>query len=459
MAFDGLFRRTQAAPGVPTKAPVAYVNVPSFRAVTPPRLRATEASLLGLLLAADSASPPDAGVAHQEGAREKDDGRPSTAHSVSGTPVNTDSTVLGPRSNEVSEPTGDTSFSVAMSSTLAPELFPDSGGPQHPVPLETMRLLMQAYDEGGPDADSSSEVAANSATSGFRWTGMFDAAQAAWIGGTKLLKYGELLPGGVSKAASLLVPENGQECKAELRFHGQRALELGMGRGRLALQLFLSGATVIGVELASERYGIAVAAFERMCHRSSEHFEISKRTAEAIRVRRRGGPKGSICEFRLGSFFDAISEAEVMAATLIFCQVCLPPATYTRVRTLLSCIHDGCRVLMYEDMQKIWKGHGDMPFTLVATPLLSCSWEPERGHRFFVYERLRSFSEGASSANADARAPAVENHSHSASSSTSLPVSGALGTAMPLGSAMRRCTSGDSWDADTEGTNQSRRHD
>ena len=72
-------------------------------------------------------------------------------------------------------------------------------------------LFLQAYDEGGPDADSSSEVAANSATSGFRWTGMFDAAQAAWIGGTKLLKYGELLPGGVSKAASLLVPENGQD--------------------------------------------------------------------------------------------------------------------------------------------------------------------------------------------------------------------------------------------------------
>ena len=31
-----------------------------------------------------------------------------------------------------------------------------------------------------------------------------------------------------------------------------------MGRGRAALQLFLGGATVIGVELASERFGLAI---------------------------------------------------------------------------------------------------------------------------------------------------------------------------------------------------------
>jgi hypothetical protein len=146
-----------------------------------------------------------------------------------------------------------------------------------------------------------------------------------------------------------------------------------------------------------------------------------------------------------------------MAATLIFCQVCLPPATYARIRTLLGCMHDGCRVLMYEDMQKIWKGHGDMPFKLVATPFLSCSWEPERGHRFFVYERLPSFSVGASSATAGTREVAIENLSQSASSSTLLLVGGAPSIDMPLGSAMRRCTSGDSWDADTEGTNRSRR--
>merc|ERR1719456_1113354 len=97
----------------------------------------------------------------------------------------------------------------------------------------------------------------------------------------------------------------------------QLCLELGMGRGRLALQLLLSGATVIGVELASERYRLAVAAFERLAHRSPEQFEISKRTAEAIRIRRRGGPKGAICEVRLGNFFDVVTASEVNASTLI----------------------------------------------------------------------------------------------------------------------------------------------
>mmetsp|Transcript_62158 Transcript_62158/g.103237 ORF Transcript_62158/g.103237 Transcript_62158/m.103237 type:complete len:527 (-) Transcript_62158:100-1680(-) len=272
------------------------------------------------------------------------------------------------------------------------------------VPEDIIYLLSQAYDE-----DPNLEGTACGA-SGFRWSGMVDAAHAAWIGGTQLLRYGEILPGGGAKAIAWLLSD-GELPTADasssagpppsfLGDHSdsgrQLVLELGMGRGRLALQLFLSGATVIGVELASERYGLAVAALERLVHRFPEDFEISKRTAEALRVRRRGGPKGAICEIRLGSFFDMVSPDEMAAATMVFFQVFLPPPTWPRVRNLYSSISPGCRVLSYENLRRIWSGEGGLPlevtiakpfpFIELGSPLLACSWAPGAGHRFHCYK-------------------------------------------------------------------------
>lgn len=66
--------------------------------------------------------------------------------------------------------------------------------------------------------------------------------------------------------------------------HGcQVILELGMGRGRCALQLFLHNATVLGllfgrisvaqgVELCFERYGKALEQMERLAHRPRALF-------------------------------------------------------------------------------------------------------------------------------------------------------------------------------------------
>merc|ERR1711879_880038 len=160
------------------------------------------------------------------------------------------------------------------------------------------------------------------------------------------------------------------------------------GRGRVALQLFLSGATVIGVELAGERYGLAVAALERLCHRLPDHFEISRRTSDSVRIKRRGGPKGALLEVRLGNFFTAVSKEEVRAATLVVCQVFMPPPTWPRVKTLMDSTHVGCRVLMHEDLRKVWEGSGQAcPFTHLGSPALACSWAPDKGHRFHCYKR------------------------------------------------------------------------
>jgi len=170
--------------------------------------------------------------------------------------------------------------------------------------------------------------------------------------------------------------------------HRQLALELGMGRGRLAMQLFLNGATVIGVELASERYGLAVSAMERLAHRCPDSFEITKRSAQAVRIKRNGGWKGSICEVRLGSFMDAVPIKEVEAATLVFVQVCLPPPVWPRVKAFLSQTSPGCRLLTFENLRQVWGNIGHFPFAELGRPVLSCSWGQDKGHTFYCYERL-----------------------------------------------------------------------
>mmetsp|Transcript_34307 Transcript_34307/g.80232 ORF Transcript_34307/g.80232 Transcript_34307/m.80232 type:complete len:454 (+) Transcript_34307:120-1481(+) len=243
------------------------------------------------------------------------------------------------------------------------------------------QLLQEAFEEESQPSGPSK----SSSLSGFKWTGIMDAAQAAWIGGTQLLKYGELLPGGVAKAVDFLVGCSGapdaHSCSSQL------ILELGAGRGRLALQLFLMGAAVIGVELASERYGLAISAMERLAHRLPEDFSITKRTSQVIRLGRRSGPRGAVCEVRLGNFLNKVADGEIAAATLVFCQVCMPPAVYPSVRSFMEKLQVGCRVLMFERMESIW-GKKPCPFKSLGEVALACTWESQKGHRFFCYEKL-----------------------------------------------------------------------
>mmetsp|Transcript_57388 Transcript_57388/g.134576 ORF Transcript_57388/g.134576 Transcript_57388/m.134576 type:complete len:431 (+) Transcript_57388:90-1382(+) len=263
---------------------------------------------------------------------------------------------------------------VAASDASAPSLEVASSIAQH---------LQQVFDE---ESSPSSASKPSSSLSGFKWTGIMDAAQAAWIGGTQLLKYGELLPGGVAKAVKFMVNHDGVVPDA-LTCGNQLVLELGAGRGRLALQLFLMGAAVVGVELASERYGLAVAALERLSHRFPEQYDITKRTSQVVRLGQRGGPRGAVCEVRLGNFLNKVSDEEIGSATLVFCQVCLPSAVHSSIRTMLERTQVGCRILMYERLESMY-GKRVCPFKLLAELNLACTWQAQRGHRFYCYERL-----------------------------------------------------------------------
>merc|ERR1740121_855915 len=86
--------------------------------------------------------------------------------------------------------------------------------------------------------------------------------------------YGELLPESVSLAFERLGAN-----------FGGSILELGMGTGKVALQAFLqcpNAQQVVGVELSSTRYDIAVAAAARLASVHGDRFSASAAEASVI---------------------------------------------------------------------------------------------------------------------------------------------------------------------------------
>merc|ERR1719291_208432 len=87
-----------------------------------------------------------------------------------------------------------------------------------------------------------------------------------------------MMPDGVSK---MLLPSHmGAQLMSRTRDgRGRTVLELGMGSGKVALQIFLQCPcveTVIGVELVQSRYDIGKAALKRLQCAQPERFSISE---------------------------------------------------------------------------------------------------------------------------------------------------------------------------------------
>lgn len=246
------------------------------------------------------------------------------------------------------------------------------------VPQCILDRLAQACDED-PQG-----IHARAQASKFAWSGVVDAAKAAWIGGTELLTYGELLPAGTEKALAVMAPG------LRLQRQHEVALELGCGRGRAALHLFLAGATVLGVELALERYNKAIENIERLAHRCPDAFRVDFQNSKArlICTDTTSAKYNSVLELRYGDFFQLVEQEEIVAATLIFLQVRLPSGSWPRVRSLLDATSPGCRVLTQQDLREVYRGaNPPFPFRDIGSPILACTWAHE-GHRFHCYERL-----------------------------------------------------------------------
>lgn len=248
------------------------------------------------------------------------------------------------------------------------------------VPQCILDRLAQACDED-PQG-----IHARAQASKFAWSGVVDAAKAAWIGGTELLSYGELLPAGTEKALAVMAPG----LHLPKRQH-EVALELGCGRGRAALHLFLAGATVLGVELALERYNKTIENIERLAHRCPDAFRVDFQNSKArlICTDTTSAKYNSVLELRYGDFFQLVEQEEIVAATLIFLQVRLPSGSWPRVRSLLDATSPGCRVLTQQDLREVYRGaNPPFPFRDIGSPILACTWAPYEGHRFHCYERL-----------------------------------------------------------------------
>lgn len=250
------------------------------------------------------------------------------------------------------------------------------------VGIELPPLLLQDLEEA---YDEAVDMALPGGGAPFLWSSMKDAARAAWAGGTDLLRYWEVLPNGAAKVLARL--REGAQHRPAL------ALELGMGRGRLAMQIFLSGASVIGVEFASERYHRAVAASERLSHKRPEIFEISKaRAATGPRVRLQnimpGKGGGAIYEARKGDLFNVMSESEMKLATLIILQVQIPKNAREKFRNILLQTSEGCRLLSRLNLKDLWEPGQFFPFKSLGRCRVSTSWAPVRGHDMYLWERI-----------------------------------------------------------------------
>eukprot|EP00928_Gymnodinium_smaydae_P045801 TRINITY_DN30488_c0_g1_i1.p1 TRINITY_DN30488_c0_g1~~TRINITY_DN30488_c0_g1_i1.p1 ORF type:complete len:264 (+),score=42.35 TRINITY_DN30488_c0_g1_i1:44-835(+) len=227
------------------------------------------------------------------------------------------------------------------------------------TPDEVIRFLRVAYDDLG--------------------TVGHDTAGHLVDGSQNGLMYGELLPGGVSKALDCM-GAGSAACS------GSTMLELGSGTGKVAVQAFLECANlskIVAVELSSARSALAVAAAERLAkadgHRFSLHVAEDRRRVEV--TEHQTGRQLTLIEGDL----LAVEPELVAEAALVFVQVALPSQLYPDLQRLLQHATSGCVALLLPDLTDSWEldegscFHQEQVGTTFAT-----SWAPQAGHHFHI---------------------------------------------------------------------------
>eukprot|EP00928_Gymnodinium_smaydae_P058719 TRINITY_DN41918_c0_g1_i1.p1 TRINITY_DN41918_c0_g1~~TRINITY_DN41918_c0_g1_i1.p1 ORF type:complete len:356 (-),score=50.60 TRINITY_DN41918_c0_g1_i1:50-1117(-) len=195
---------------------------------------------------------------------------------------------------------------------------------------------------------------------------------AAETRGETCLTYGELLPGGVSKALRRLALAG--KASASTNVEQGILLELGMGTGMVALQALLQCPNlkrVIGVELSKPRFDRAVKALHILESRYPQDFRFRVNNAvegegageDAIRqctleiIGRHSWNHARVLDIRLGDFLSSeiVSDEEFRSATAIVMQVMLPDDVLARVQQRLVLASRGCRLFTLCDMESKWR--------------------------------------------------------------------------------------------------------
>lgn len=180
--------------------------------------------------------------------------------------------------------------------------------------------------------------------------------------------YGELLPEAVTALAQ--------------RFCPRVVFDLGMGHGKLALQLFAQEGvhTVVGVELLAPRFSRAEAAACRLAevgaHRLASHLP-GERTVLCDELERS-------LDLRCGSFLAAGLSEGLERADLVVCNFAIEPQqrTCAAMASLLSRLRSGCVVVSLGDLSPL----APAASFAVKPPermQLATSWCP-RGDAFWV---------------------------------------------------------------------------
>mmetsp|Transcript_22741 Transcript_22741/g.64443 ORF Transcript_22741/g.64443 Transcript_22741/m.64443 type:complete len:352 (-) Transcript_22741:66-1121(-) len=255
-------------------------------------------------------------------------------------------------------------------------------GPRGPTPPEVLAGLQLAF---GSDkvGETGYEIAAATCTSEAE-------KQEARERGSSLL-YGELLPDGVSKA---LLPDWLGGALVH-RGGGGLVLELGMGSGKVALQIFLqcrSVAHVLGIELVPSRYAIAEAALLRLAGTHPQAFRTLQ-SEPGARLVLEECASGRKVEIRCADFFSLGLDL-TERSDIIFFAVNVPCKLFPQLCQRLSRAKEGCRLFTYHALDAIWWISEPCPFqhceaNVPESDTFSTSWSPQ-GYRFFVYVCDRS---------------------------------------------------------------------
>mmetsp|Transcript_163883 Transcript_163883/g.520925 ORF Transcript_163883/g.520925 Transcript_163883/m.520925 type:complete len:294 (-) Transcript_163883:14-895(-) len=166
-------------------------------------------------------------------------------------------------------------------------------------------------------------------------------------------------------------------------------LELGSGRGRLALQAFLQYPglrTVVAVELVSARHRAAAIATKRLRDAGGEgrfalfaalpdddaarigekrlHSEsVYSGEAASVRLSEGAGPEARRCDLRLGDL-AALPSDDLALADAVLLEVVMPPgpgraeAHMQLCRKLAEHCRHGCVLASYEDLHSLWRALG-----------------------------------------------------------------------------------------------------
>lgn len=232
------------------------------------------------------------------------------------------------------------------------------------------------------------------------------------------LLYGELLPRGINKALG------------DMRLRGSEAevvFELGMGIGKVAMQVFLqfSGQTVTeietegawgegledgdprrggrlrrvyGVELSSARFFIAEAAAHRLCREYPRDFGIQAwERGQRIVVEKMGS--GAVLEMEVGNL---LAVRGLDRADIVLLETDLGAGVHPELCALLRSMKSGARAFTYLDLRSIWGAEGGVegeveagtfPFRQLeinrsVSDRYATSWSVNRGHHFYLWMKV-----------------------------------------------------------------------